>query len=642
MKHEEHALKKRGAGMHVELQRIESKLKESEKKYKTLFEQSPHSIILIDTETGKIIDFNSKMNETLGYTPEEFKKLIIPDFDITENSEEYKAHILKIIKKGHDSFETKYKTKNGKIKTIFVNANHIKVKEKNYILSFLQDKTDKIQTEEELRYREKLLSNTFKSIQDGILIIDKDYNIVRANPTIAKWYPHMKPILSKKCYNVFFNKLQPCEDCTCQEVIKKCKSSSNIIERRNRDGKIIGMLDVYTFPLLDHDTGEIKGVIEYIRDISERLKAQIQLRESEEKIKNIITNISDVLVESNIDGTIIYISHQIYDIIGYHPKELTGLNFSKLLHPQDKLGDMKLINNAPEAGDKFSLELRLLHKKGYYVPISVKGSLAEIDNKLKIFALISDITEKRKIEKMMKREIEKLKELEQIRSDLIRRISHELKTPLISIFSGSQYLLDKYKNQLNENFQYVLKFIHEGGYRLKNIVDNLLITYSIESNQLILNFKRENLIPIIKNCVDDLIFIANKRKIFINVELIKKLYLDVDKLKISNVISNILSNAIKNTYPNGSVYIKTFEHPRYVDIIIKDDGVGLTKREIQFLFKKFGKVERYGKNLNIDMEGPGLGLYISKEIVKLHNGKIIVKSKGRGKGSKFTIRLNRN
>ncbi|MFX1314058.1 MAG: sensor histidine kinase, partial [Promethearchaeota archaeon] len=240
------------------------------------------------------------------------------------------------------------------------------------------------------------------------------------------------------------------------------------------------------------------------------------------------------------------------------------------------------------------------------------------------------------------REIEKLKELEQIRSDLIRRISHELKTPLISIFSGSQYLLDKYKNQVNDNIQYILKNIHEGGYRLKNVVDNLLFAYSIESNEPILNFKRENLIPIIKNCVDDLIFIANKRKVFINVELVKKLYLDVDKLKISNVISNILSNAIKNTYPNGSVYIKTFEHARYVDIIIKDDGVGLTKREVPHLFKKFGKVERYGKNLNIDMEGPGLGLYISNEIVKLHNGEIVVKSKGRGKGSKFTIRLNRN
>ncbi|MFX1312362.1 MAG: PAS domain S-box protein, partial [Promethearchaeota archaeon] len=427
MKHEEHALEKGGVNMHAELQRIERKLKESEKKYKTLFEQAPYSIILIDTETGKIIDFNDKMNETLGYTHEEFKKLEIPYFDITENSEEYKAHILKIIKKGRDSFETKYKTKKGKIKTIFVNANLIRVKEKNYILSILQDKTDIIKTEEELRYSEKLLSNTFKSIQDGILIIDKNYNIIRANPTIAKWYPHMKPIKSKKCYSVFYNKLQPCKDCICQDVIKKCKSSSKIIERRDRDGKIIGMLDVYTFPLLDYDTGEIKGTIEYIRDISERLKAQIQLRESEEKFKNLINNISDVMVECYINSTITYISHQIYDIIGYKPKELIGLKFSKFLHPQEKLGFIKLINDALKAGDKFSVELRILHRKGYYIPISVKGSLEEINNKLKIFAIISDITEKRKIDKMMTREIEKLKELEQIRSDLIRRISHELK-----------------------------------------------------------------------------------------------------------------------------------------------------------------------------------------------------------------------
>ena len=79
-----------------------------------------------------------------------------------------------------------------------------------------------------------------------------------------------------------------------------------------------------------------------------------------------------------------------------------------------------------------------------------------------------------------------------------------------------------------------------------------------------------------------------------------------------------------------------------MDIIIKDTGIGLTHEERKYLFKRFGKIERYGKSLGVDIEGSGLGLYISKEIVKLHKGEIFVESKGRNKGAEFIIRLFKN
>ena len=161
----------------------------------------------------------------------------------------------------------------------------------------------------------------------------------------------------------------------------------------------------------------------------------------------------------------------------------------------------------------------------------------------------------------------------------------------------------------------------------------------IESKELNLNLKRKNIIQIIKNCIEDIVFQAKKRKIFINLELLKELYIEVDKSMIKRAISNILSNAVKNTPTNGNIFISTFEHPNYIDIIVKDDGVGLTKKEKLVLFKRFGKIERYGKGMDVDIEGAGLGLYITNEIVKLHNGEIIVKSKGRNKGSTFIIRL---
>jgi len=299
----------------------------------------------------------------------------------------------------------------------------------------------------------------------------------------------------------------------------------------------------------------------------------------------------------------------------------------------------KALKKALDFSSPFSYECRIRHKKGFYVPISVKGSPVIVNNELRLYGVIRDITERRKVDDMIKREIKQLKELDQIRSDLIRRISHELNTPLISILSGSQYLLDSYNDQMINEVLKIVRIIHQGGYRLKELVDNLITAYELETDQIILRMKRENLIDIIMKDIENLTFQAERRKIFINVILPNELNADVDKEMISKSILNLISNAIKNTPPGGNIFIKSIEHHNFIDIIIKDTGVGLTEKEMSIIFKKFGKIERYGKGIDLDIEGPGLGLYISNELIKKHKGEILVKSKGRNKGSTFTIRL---
>jgi two-component system CheB/CheR fusion protein len=90
---------------------------------------------------------------------------------------------------------------------------------------------------------------------------------------------------------------------------------------------------------------------------------------------------------------------------------------------------------------------------------------------------------------------------------------------------------------------------------------------------------------------------------------------------------------------NGKIYVNLVHNNKFTDIQIRDTGVGLTEKEKELLFEKFGKIERYGMDLGVDIEGSGLGLYISKEIVELHGGQILVESEGRNKGTIFTVRL---
>ncbi|KKL25396.1 hypothetical protein LCGC14_2405730, partial [marine sediment metagenome] len=232
-----------------------------------------------------------------------------------------------------------------------------------------------------------------------------------------------------------------------------------------------------------------------------------------------------------------------------------------------------------------------------------------------------------------------LEELNKIKRSLIIRVSHELKTPLNSIIGASHILMNYHKDNMNKEILEYQEIIRKGSLRLKTLIDDLLDISRLDNDKFELKKKKENLIDLIKDCVFENKLIANKRKISVESKLPKKIILEIDKIRIEQVITNILTNAIKYTPPRGSVYLSLAENNKYVDILIRDTGIGLTNQEKLQLFTKFGKIERYGKKFDVDIEGSGLGLYISKQIVELHGGEILVDSKGRNKGSLFTIRL---
>jgi signal transduction histidine kinase len=135
-------------------------------------------------------------------------------------------------------------------------------------------------------------------------------------------------------------------------------------------------------------------------------------------------------------------------------------------------------------------------------------------------------------------------------------------------------------------------------------------------------------------------YLIKKRELILDLDLNHELFLKIDKVRIEQVILNLLSNAIKNTPPHGKITIKSSGLNDSIEVSITDTGIGLTKEEMNKLFTRFGKIERYGKGLEyIDIQGTGLGLYISKEIIDLHEGQIWVESMGRNKGCTFKLKI---
>jgi len=396
-----------------------------------------------------------------------------------------------------------------------------------------------------------------------------------------------------------------------------------------------------------HDSsGKSVGLLVTYSDITIKIIAEQKLIESEEKFRTIAeqSQMGIVILQDNIFK---YINRAVSIITEYPIKLMLNNSIEQLktiIHPEDLISAIKLIQKEQphESESVLSSSLRFITKSGKakWIEVYLKN-IAYQDKSAKLI-MLDDITDKKEAERLIVEENIKLSELDRIRRNLLTRISHELKTPLISVYSGSEMLLDYYIDQFSDDSLEVIEMIYRGGKKLKTLIETLLDVSRIESGKLELHTSKENITEIISECIDDMTLLSKNRNISIQTDLPNELYLEVDKLRINQVFTNILSNAIKNTPPNGKIDVISIENGDFVDFAVKDTGVGLTEKEKKQIFKKFGKIERYGQQMDVEIGGTGLGLYISKEIVGLHAGEIFVESMGRHKGSTFTIRLPKN
>ncbi|KKL21809.1 hypothetical protein LCGC14_2441740, partial [marine sediment metagenome] len=246
-----------------------------------------------------------------------------------------------------------------------------------------------------------------------------------------------------------------------------------------------------------------------------------------------------------------------------------------------------------------------------------------------------DITERKQVE-------HKLKEINELKSEFLRRASHELKTPLISIKGFSDLILAVHSQQLSPEIRSKLNEINLGCERLQNIINNLLKTSRLESPELTPKTQREDLSFLLKFCVHELKSIAEARNQQIDLDIHDGQYACFEKEEIHDVISNLLTNAIKYTPPNGRIKLKTEITGNFVTISVEDNGIGFSEADKAKIFQQFGKIERYGQGLDLGIDGTGLGLYISKRIVESHGGEIWMESEGKNNGSTFyfTVPIN--
>jgi PAS domain S-box-containing protein len=331
-------------------------------------------------------------------------------------------------------------------------------------------------------------------------------------------------------------------------------STEDVIFNR-QDGSLDQYLSVRAFKV-----GDDLGII--FTDVTERKKAERKLKESEEKFRT-ISEESMVGISIIQDGVFKYINQKFLDYTGYTPEEIKkwkpGELFEILVHSEQR-EEVKKLSRLTQSGENMTTihkELNLIRKDGEITLLDLFGRSIIYRGRTAAMNISVDITDLKKALKVIENELEKLREIDEIKDDLINRISHELNTPLVSIYSTTNYLINNFNELDKESLLSCIKIINDGGEKLKNLVANLMLAYQIESGMLKLNFRSVNLRNLIESCISNLNWLLIQRNHSLKLHVPQEIYFEVDEEMMTYVVNNLLSNAYKYTLHDGEILMSS-------------------------------------------------------------------------------------
>jgi PAS domain S-box-containing protein len=387
----------------TELKRNEKALQESEKRYRSLFDNANDAIYLINPQTGKIIDCNKKAAEMDGYSIEELKGMITIDLHPPDERDTIPGKFKDVLNKGSVAGISglHHVRKDGRPVPIEINASIIEIDGEKLNISIVRDVTEQKRAEEKLRKGELFLENVFASIQDGIGIIDKDLNILRVNPMAESWYPYSAPLVGKKCYEAYHRRSERCEACPAWKTLKTRESAYKIVPKHGPGGKEVGWLEIYSFPMIDTTTGEMRGAIEYVRDITERKRVE----KEKDRLLKAIDNSTDGITIADENDRYIYVNAAYATIFGYSQEEFIGETWRKIVPPELIALTERELSRTIHNKDigTFREEVPGLRKDGTIIPTEVQGTALrdENGNYLGHICVVRDIAERKRMDETL-------------------------------------------------------------------------------------------------------------------------------------------------------------------------------------------------------------------------------------------------
>ena len=415
--------------------RVEEALRESEEKFRNIVESSPMGIHIYKLEPdGRLIftGANPAADAILGINNTQFfGKTIEEAFPPLVNTE-VPGRFRRACVKGETwqaeqiDYEDKqiigafevhaFQTAPGTMATMFLDITHRK------------------QTEDKLKKSESFLQNIFDAIQDGISVLDKDLNIMRINNTMEKWYSHAMPFKGKKCYEFYHGRTKRCEICPSIRALEKGSLQMDIVPLVE-SGQSVGWLELYSFPILDTD-GIPSGIVEYVRNITERMEAEQALRESEQRFRTVADFTYDWESWIAPDGTYLYVSPSCQRITGYGAHEflLDAKLLEKIVHPDEHKLLVRHLKEEIVSINAQTIEFRIITSSGdeRWIAHICQPVYGDDGSFLGRRASNRDITEKKQGETALRRAHDELEKRVEERTAELMKTNKELKAEIFN------------------------------------------------------------------------------------------------------------------------------------------------------------------------------------------------------------------
>lgn len=357
---------------------------------------------------------------------------------------------------------------------------------------------------------------------------------------------------------------------------------------------------------------EIGSLANTFNNMAEQLQSRIlDSSDKQNKLEAILESMESGVIAVDNKQKVILINPYAKNLFGIN-KDIIGENISEYIIDYDIISFMR---NVPEIETK---EIKLMHP----IPRELRIKKAPIINSRKlpigIVVTVLDITD--------------IKRLENMRSQFVANVSHELKTPLTSIKGFAETL--KYVDDNNTRNKF-LDIIDKEAERLTTLINDILILSNIENSN---KMKDEEFNPsqVIEDVINMFTNNFHNKEIKISFDDKGANTLIGDRDKFYQMMLNLVENAIKYSQDNVKINIRTYESKNYAYIEIKDNGIGIPKEDLPRIFERFYRVDKSRSSKG----GTGLGLAIVKHIVKMFNGDIYVESV-LNKGTKFTIKIRK-
>jgi two-component system, cell cycle sensor histidine kinase and response regulator CckA len=379
-------------------------LRESEKRYRALFEQSPDGVVILNPETGQLIEFNDQVCQQLGYTREEFGRLRVSDIEVSESTEEVRLHMQKICREGHDDFETRQRTRQGEIRNIHVTAQIIGTDQHPIYHCIWRDITEYKRAVDALRLSESKFSSAFRVSPDSININRlKDGLYIETNEGFTTLTGYTSEEVVGKTsieINIWANP----ED--RQQLVKGLREYGQVINLeapfRIKNGQIKICLMSARIIELNHET----CILSITRDITERKQVEEALKISEERYHLIDEASQDLIFSTDSQSHFTHVNSKLCKMLGLQPEQIIGKTIEELGFLPEQHPDWVLLHQRVFAEDNtvtaetitpipggdlrcFEIFLNPIHNKTGAI-IGIAGTLRDITTRKMAEAKINE------------------------------------------------------------------------------------------------------------------------------------------------------------------------------------------------------------------------------------------------------------